>query len=101
MGFPRDIDYAVENNNIKYASDDTYSSGFWLKKKKKCLFAAAVGRRGWAVWLRRAGAALRGCAGASQGGGVLAAELGSGHAGVPSCGARALERTLCSCGTQA
>lgn len=35
MGFPRDIDYAVENTNIKYASYDTYSSGFWLKKKKK------------------------------------------------------------------
>ena len=37
MGFPRDIDYAVENNNIKYASDDTYSSGFWLKKKKSLI----------------------------------------------------------------
>lgn len=61
MGFPRDIDYAVENTNIKYASYDTYSSGFWLKKKKKSIcgcpassllrgLAAASG--GCPSWLR-------------------------------------------------
>ena len=99
MGFPRDSDYAVENN-IKYESYDTYSSGFRFFKKK-CLFAAALRRRCCVVWLRRAGAALRGCAGASQGGGVLAAELGSGPAGFRRSGARALERTLKTWGPRA
>lgn len=53
MGFPRDIDYAVENNNIKYASDDTYSSGFWLKKKNVYLrlpWVVVAGRSGCGEW---------------------------------------------------
>lgn len=54
MGFPRDIDYAVENN-IKYASYDPYFSGFRFKKKKNvylrlpCVVVAAwsgCGERG-------------------------------------------------------
>lgn len=51
MGFPRDSDYAVENN-IKYESYDTYSSGFWLKNvylRLPCVVVAAwsgCGERG-------------------------------------------------------
>ena len=71
----RDIDYAVENNNIKYASY-AFTPVVSGLKKKKCLFSAVLGPRCWVAWLRRVGAALLGSAGASQCSGILAAELG-------------------------